>query len=915
MSPTSTSKQPRPPFDETPLPGVDPRWSRTVEVASTAACEPVPGTVRTWHLLDNAEVLRERGVEPAGTVLAVHGNPTWSYLWREVIAAATEAEQPWRVVAVDQLDMGFSERTGLFRRYDDRIQDLSDLTAAIGLDEERVVTLAHDWGGLVSMGWAEQHPGTHIGTIMTNSAVYHDPAHGPIPDPLRVALAPAVHRAATSKTSLFLDISIGLVSPALDPEVKAAYKAPYLTAQRRQGIENFVADIPAFPDHPSNHRYERTAGWMATSEVPALLLWGPKDPVFLERYLADFRRRMPQADVHRFEGANHLLPQDRELGAPIMEWLLQNFVAAQTHRETHQEARAGSDQPFTAFHAGLSERAALPEASTAIATVDMGAADDDSGPSVLRSLTWSQLEDRVNRIAAGLIRQGVRPGDRINLMVPPGSDLTTLMYASLRVGAVIVVADTGLGTKGLSRALKGADPAWLIGIPRALTAARALGWPGARISLADLDPVRRRLLGVVATVPELEQAVPAALPEIGPDADAAVLFTSGSTGPAKGVVYTQRQMAAMRDAVAAVCDLRPGTGLVAAFAPFALLAPAMGASSVTPDMDVTKPRTLTARALADAAAAIEATTVFASPAAIVNVLATQEELAPHQREALGRVRLMLSAGAPLAPELLEQLQLLLPQAELHTPYGMTEALPMTDVDLPTIRQAAQDALPVDPSAGPGSPTRVKGAGNGVCVGTPVAGAAVAIAPIDHDGVASSRFTHEVGVLGEIVLRAPHVKDRYDSLWITEGVSTRIPGWHSTGDVGHLDAQGRLWVSGRLHHLLLTADGPVAPVAAEHAAQTVPEVGRAALVGVGPPGAQVPVVVCETVPPARRSGPASAGLAARVRSAVQDATGLDVAAVLVVPRHPTDIRHNSKVDRTRLAAWASDALSGGRIRNP
>ena len=105
------------------------------------------------------------------------------------------------------------------------------------------------------------------------------------------------------------------------------------------------------------------------------------------------------------------------------------------------------------------------------------------------------------------------------------------------------------------------------------------------------------------------------------------------------------------------------------------------------------------------------------------------------------------------------------------------------------------------------------------------------------------------------------------------------------------------------------------MAGEHAAQTVSGVGRAALVGVGPKGAQVPVVVCETEPPARRSGPARAGLAGRVRSAVHDATGLDVAAVLVVPRHPTDIRHNSKIDRARMARWAEGILTGGKVGRP
>ena len=124
----------------------------------------------------------------------MHGNPTWSYLWRDVLRAASQLEHPWRVVAVDHLDMGFSERTGLFRRLEDRVQDLGDLTAALGIDGAGlpVVTLAHDWGGLISQGWAQEHPAIHAATVLTNTAVHHDNAE-PIPSALRLALNRAVH--------------------------------------------------------------------------------------------------------------------------------------------------------------------------------------------------------------------------------------------------------------------------------------------------------------------------------------------------------------------------------------------------------------------------------------------------------------------------------------------------------------------------------------------------------------------------------------------------------------------------------------------------------------------------------------------------------------------------------------------------
>jgi acyl-CoA synthetase (AMP-forming)/AMP-acid ligase II len=384
-----------------------------------------------------------------------------------------------------------------------------------------------------------------------------------------------------------------------------------------------------------------------------------------------------------------------------------------------------------------------------------------------------------------------------------------------------------------------------------------------------------------------------------------VLFTSGSTGPAKGVLYTHRQLAGMRDTVAATLRIRPGARLVAGFAPFALLGPALGAVSVTPAMDVTAPRTLTARALAAAAEAIDATVIFASPAALRNVLATAAGLSPAGHVALERVELLLSAGAPVPERLLTEVQQLLPRASLHTPYGMTEALPVTDISLEQIRAAEADA-----DAG-----TMPGAGHGVCVGLPVHGARVALIPLAADGTApGNRPVSGAGVTGEILVSAPHVKEAYDRLWLTQKESVRTAGWHRTGDVGHFDAAGRLWVEGRLAHVVTAPGSVVTPVGAEQAIERLEDVGLAAVVGVGPAGTQAVVAVVETVPPARRAGPAAPHLAARVRNAARLA-GVGISAVLAVPAQPTDIRHNAKIDRTRLSRWASRVLAGGRPGTP
>ena len=892
-------------------PGVDPAWSREIAVASTSAADE-PGTVRRWHLLDNGAELARRGLTPTGTLLCVHGNPTWSYLWRTLLVAGSDPAHPWRVVAVDQLDMGFSERTGRFRRLADRINDLGDLTDALGLDGP-VVTVGHDWGGVISLGWALAHPQHVTGVVLTNTAV-HQPSDAAIPPALRLALHPAVHRWGTTTSDTFLRVTHSLANPPLPGDIREAYMAPYRGARRRAGVGNFVADIPADASHPSFPALSRVAEGLRGLKVPALMLWGPRDPIFSDRYLKDLISRLPHADVHRFEGAGHLVAEDRNIAAPVFQWLAEHRGASGSDSPAAEAAATGGQGLKDAGERGpagfrplwelLGELAAGP-AKGATAVAEM--APDGR---VSRSLSWQQLDGNILDLAAGLWEAGVRSGSRVSLMVPPSVDLTVALYACLRLGAVVVVADAGLGTSGLSRAVKGATADFLIGIDKALAAASVLGWPGRRISVQDLPAARRRILGVETSLAALAgrgagRGAGRQTHTVDPAAPAAVLFTSGSTGPAKGVLYTHRQLAAMRDTVAATFGIRSGARLVAGFAPFALLGPALGTVSVTPAMDVTAPRTLTARALADAAAAIEATVVFASPAALRNVLATRDAVGDAGHKALKSVELLLSAGAPVPEPLLAEVQRLMPRASLHTPYGMTEALPVTDISLEQI-QAADAETAASP---------VAGAGNGVCVGRPVHGARVAVVPLAADGTApGSHLVTEAGVTGEILVSAPHVKEAYDRLWLTQRESASLPGWHRTGDVGHFDAAGRLWVEGRLAHVVTVPKGVVTPVGAEQAIERLDGVRLAAITGVGPAGTQAVVAVVETVPPARKAGLAAPQLAGRVRKAALDA-GVQVSAVLVVPAQPTDIRHNAKIDRTRLSRWASRVLAGGGPGKP
>ena len=876
------------------LPGLDPSLHRTAEVRDHT------GELRQWHLLDSGPWLAERGISPRGTLLAVHGNPTWSFLFRSLV----REDIPWRLIAVDQLEMGYSERTGLKRRYQDRITDLSLLTDALSLHGP-VVTVGHDWGGLISTGWALDNRHDVVGMILTNTGV-HQQIEEALPRALQLATTPGFRTASTSLTDAFLRTTLALSKPALPREVQDAYLAPYRTRARRRGIDQFVADIPAAADHPSRPTLERVADGLTELRVPTLLAWGPRDITFFDRFLRDLIERVPHADVHRFEGASHLVWEDADVAGLVARWLETTFGTAEEPRTEAPSWRPVSayaeEVPAAPIGESIARLAADPVHAHQAAVVELGADDDGS-----REISWSLLHRRVEDIAAGLLGHGVLPGDRVSLLITPGADLTGVLYACFRIGAVAVVADAGLGTQGLTRAVIGSHIDWLIGIPKALVGARAMGWPGRRLSVEQLPTVDRVALGVETSIAELarsgalqrELGAPLDVPHPDPDSDAAVLFTSGSTGPAKGAVMTHRQLSAMFSAVGDTLDLAPERGLVAGFATFALLGPALGAPTVVPDMDITRPGELTAPALAAAIGALGRPAVFTAPAALRNILDTAGQLDAEGRAAMAGAASFFSAGAPIPAHLLRGLADLMPEAKALTPYGMTECLAVAAIDLEGIDAA--------------------GEGSGVCVGAPVPRVEIAIAAMDDEGRTTGEITEAAGERGEVLVRAPHVRDRYLMLWGTTHTSMRFEGWHATGDVGHLDEAGRLWVEGRAAHVLATADGLFTPVQVEEAAEAVPTVRRAGAAVVGPRGTQQVVVILETEEghrpgKAARPRPAATSLQEAVRRSVRERAGVEVVAVFVTRCLPTDIRHNSKIDRAALSRWAEQTLRGERAES-
>jgi acyl-CoA synthetase (AMP-forming)/AMP-acid ligase II/pimeloyl-ACP methyl ester carboxylesterase len=841
--------------------GLDPAWSRQIDVASHE------GGTHRWHVLDTGA---PDGAVDAPVVLCVHGNPTWGYAWASFLRRLGST---YRVIAVDQLGMGYSARTAP-RRYTDRVRDLDDVIVALRLGRtSQLVLAAHDWGGAIAMGWAVQDPHQVAGMILCNTGIAVP--HGrSAPRIIRVAASPWLLDAACRGTSLFVEGTVRLSGRHITKLDREAFRAPYRTAPARAAIADFVGDIPLHAAHPSESAIAEVADRLSSIKAPVLLAWGARDPVFDDDFAADLAGRFPNATTHRFPGANHLVMAEADVAAVAETWLGELFDGRLATRLANQPANQGSvgepapsDSSARPLWAALDER--RDDDSEAVVDLASGA-----------SISFAELARQVDAVASELRRRGLQPGDHVAMLTPPGVDLVAAVYGVWRAGGVTVIADRGLGLRGLGRAVRSARPRFVIGPRRARLAAAALRW-APHATMLDVGELVAAQVGPLPAEPAGYEP-------------AAVLFTSGATGPAKGVRYLHAQLAAQRDALAATYSITNDDRLVAAFAPFALYGPALGIPTALPDVDVTAPGELTAAALDAACERVGATLAFASPSALANVAATASAGSTHPdaNRGLDRLRVVFSAGAPVPAETLRAVSGLAPSASLHTPYGMTEVLPVADIDLDGIDRAEADDVGV----------------GGVCVGPPVAGAEVRIAELgfDADDLPAEL---EQGATGEILVRAPWVSDGYLGLWATQRAARPGPvgDWHRSGDVGHVDAEGRLWVEGRAVHVIHSADGPITSVPVERTVERNLGIARAAAIGIGPAGRQQLVVVIED--PGSTEGPADGERTALVRQAVGDA----VASVLTVPRLPVDIRHNAKIDRTAVAAWASDLLAGRHVR--
>ena len=510
------------------------------------------------------------------------------------------------------------------------------------------------------------------------------------------------------------------------------------------------------------------------------------------------------------------------------------------------------------------------------------------------TLSYRQMDLRSNAIAAGLARQGVVAGTRCVVMVRPSPEFFLCMYALFKLGAVPVLVDPGIDRAALKQCLDEADPAAFIGISLAHAARRVLGWcPNARL----LVTVGRRWFWGGVTLAEVEQAgMGAAPPAMATQADdmAAILFTSGSTGVPKGVVYRHRHFVAQVELLRTAFAVQPGGVNLPTFPPFALFDPALGLTSVLPDMDPTRPARADPRKLIEAMERFGVDQLFGSPA-LVDVLA-------RHGAALPGLHRITSAGAPVPPDTVARMRgLMAEDAELWTPYGATECLPVAVIEGRELQATRAETE----------------RGAGTCVGRPVPPNRVRIIGISDGALPDWDDSLELrqGELGEITVTGPSATEEYFNRPQATALSKirealadggeRIV--HRMGDLGWFDAQGRLWFCGRKSHRVTTTMGGLHTEQVEPVFNVHAQVRRTALVGVGEPGHQTPVLCVEMMPGVPREAHARV-LQELERHGQGFAHTGRIETYLVHPGFPVDIRHNAKIGREALARWAAQQLA-------
>lgn len=521
-----------------------------------------------------------------------------------------------------------------------------------------------------------------------------------------------------------------------------------------------------------------------------------------------------------------------------------------------------------------------------------------------QEMDFAQLHQRSDNIAYALNKYGLKVGDKAVLMVTPSLDFFSITFALFKAGIVPILVDPGMGTKNLKQCFVESKPDAFIGIPKAHVARRLFAW--------GRDSIKHNItvagsglwggIGLHTLLHKFPTKNSYSMVKSTPDELAAILFTSGSTGSPKGVIYSHAMFEAQISVLKNDYKIQHGERDLATFPLFSLFGPALGMASIVPEMDASKPITANSDFLFAAIQKYQCSNLFANPALIERL----GDAGNKKGLKLNTIKRVISAGAPATlPSLKNFSKLLNKGVDIVNSYGATESLPISKI-------ASSDLFKTE---------HITDTGGGICVGYPVENTEISITAITEEPVKqwSEQLNLPAYQVGEIVVKGPQVSQQYYARdqatlqsKITDGSQTR----HRMGDLGYLDEHGRLWMCGRKAHRVETLNQETVntyfSICSERIFNTHPAIKRSALVGIDIPTnskkntpQKVAVICIELL---KKPTESSLKLFNELRFIADkhDQTR-GIKHFLIHQGFPMDIRHNAKIYREQLAIWAQNEI--------
>jgi acyl-CoA synthetase (AMP-forming)/AMP-acid ligase II/pimeloyl-ACP methyl ester carboxylesterase len=830
------------------------------------------------HYLDEGT---KKGSE-VDCILLLHGNPTWSFFYRNLIK---ELSKTHRVIAPDLIGLGLSERVDDVFRAADRIDQLEEFLKKLSINSYSLVM--HDWGGSIGSALALRDLEKVKRLVYLNTTLTETES---LPAFIKTAAMPIIGKYVTKTSNRFLKFLTTLGAQKKVPkDIKKCFFLPYKTRDRRKAIWDFVADIPFDERHPSyGDMLSLAEGLPEIAKKPVKIVWGLKDPCFHREMLTKVSEHFPDAEVHELPNASHLLLEDscEEACSSISEFFAKDISQVNKSKDDLKLVDLEDTQGFYPYVKKLA--VTHPENIVTISPSFIG-----DKVHYLQN-NYKDLITLVNKYQRGLQDLGLNANDKVVMLVPPSIDFLAISYAVMGRGAIPCFLDPGMGKEKLLECIKDLKPEGFIASPKAhlLKVLHPKYFKSVNVSLIASDWIP--FYGKTLSFLKKYSAKP--LAERKSSGIAMLAFTSGATGSPKAVSFTDKMIKSQLEIFKSDFNLEIGKKDMPLLPIFSLFNGAIGVTSIFPPLNSTKPIKLNPAKIVKLLKEQRINYSFGSPALWRKI----GEYCLRSGTRLDDLEKIHIAGAAVDKSLFDSLKEIT-KATLATPYGATEALPVTLATANELESIVHKNAITEEA--------------GTCVGKSISAVEIKVIKASDEDIENISNVIECSPLeiGELVVKGENVNQAY---FIDSKLNHNHPKnkaskikdgevyWHRMGDMVYLDENKNIYFCGRKVHRVIYNENILYSVPVEKIFNTHKRVARSALVKLK--GGK-PAVVIEPDPKywPDTDEKISAFKSELLELAKSNAITSSISDFYFNQSFPVDGRHNAKIFRDQLGEWASD----------